>query len=169
MLIRLRRRIRAALVERAPMWLRYLYPTPKLDVRAVVFRRDELLLVREAGDGRWSLPGGWVDLRESLGEAATREVREESGYQVRPVKLLAVSNINRRRDGRSMQVNVFRLFVRCELASTSARSIQGAETTEAGFFAQSNLPELSPGRCTPAEMRRIFEHYGEPERAADFD
>jgi len=34
------------------MWLRYPYPTPKLDVRAVVFQGDELLLVREAGDGR---------------------------------------------------------------------------------------------------------------------
>jgi len=151
------------------MWLRYLYPTPKLDVRAVVFQGDELLLVREAGDGRWSLPGGWVDLRESLGGAAAREVREESGYDVRPVKLLAVSNIDRTRDGRSMRVNVFRLFVQCELASEATRSIQGAETTEARFFAESNLPELSPGRCTPAEMQRILKHHREPERPADFD
>ncbi len=66
------------------MWLRYLYPTPKLDVRAAVFRGDELLLVREAGDGRWSLPGGWVDLREFLGEAATREVRESPGTRFAP-------------------------------------------------------------------------------------
>jgi ADP-ribose pyrophosphatase YjhB (NUDIX family) len=40
------------------MWLRFLYPTPKLDVRAVVLREGKLLLVREATDGRWSLPGG---------------------------------------------------------------------------------------------------------------
>ena len=116
-----------------------------------------------------SLPGGWVDLRESLGRAAVREVREESGYEVRPVKLLAVSNIDRRRDGREMRVNVFRLFVRCELTSETTLSIWGAETTEARFFLERDLPELSPGRCTPAEMGRIFEHYREPVRPADFD
>jgi ADP-ribose pyrophosphatase YjhB (NUDIX family) len=151
------------------MWLRYLYPTPKLDVRAVVFRDDELLLVHEAGGGGWSLPGGWVDLRESLGSAAVREVREESGYEVHAVKLLSVSNVDRRRDGRPMRVNVFRHFVQCELTSEEPRSIQGAETTEARFFAESDLPEVSPGRCTPAEMERIFEHHRDPDRPADFD
>lgn len=151
------------------MWLRYLYPTPKLDVRAVVFRGDELLLVHEAGGGGWSLPGGWVDLRESLGRAAVREVREESGYVVRAVKLLSVSNVDKRRDGRQMRVNVFRLFVQCELVSEEARSIQGAETTEARFFAEGDLPEVSPGRSTPAEMERIFEHHRDPDRPADFD
>jgi len=169
MLIRLRRIVRALLVRHAPMWLRYLYPTPKLDVRAVVFRGDELLLVHEAGGGGWSLPGGWVDLRESLGSAAVREVREESGYEVRPVKLLSVSNVDRRRDGRPMRVNVFRLFVQCELISGVAQSILGAETTEARFFADNDLPDVSPGRGTPAEMERIFEHDREPDRPADFD
>ena len=76
-----------------------------------------------------------------------REVREESGYDVRPVKLLAVSNIDRTRDGRSMRVNVFRLFVQCELASEATRSIQGAETTEAPSSlratCQSSLPDAA--------------------------
>ena len=169
MIIRVRRRIRALLVRLAPRWLRYLYPTPKLDVRAVVFRNGELLLVRESGDGRWSLPGGWIDLGDSLGGAAAREVREESGYAVRSVKLLSVSNIDRTRDGRRMRVNVFRLFVRCELGPQATESIQGAETTEARFFGAGDLPELSPGRCTPTEMERIFEHYRDPGRPADFD
>ena len=35
------------------------YPTPKIDVRAGVFRDDRILLVRETADGRWTLPGGW--------------------------------------------------------------------------------------------------------------
>jgi len=34
-------------------------PTPKVDVRAAVFSENQILLVREASDGRWSLPGGW--------------------------------------------------------------------------------------------------------------
>src|SRR5690242_10051178 len=112
MLLQLRRRALGLAVRHAPRWLRYLYPTPKLDVRAVVFRDRELLLVRDAGDGRWSLPGGWVDLGEAPGGAARREVAEEAGYSVRPDKLLAVLNVVRHRDGKRMRVNVNRVFVR---------------------------------------------------------
>src|SRR5512136_250247 len=67
------------------------YATPKVDVRGVVFRGDALLLVKElVDDGRWTLPGGWADPNESPGEAVVREVFEESGFQTRAVKLLAV-------------------------------------------------------------------------------
>ncbi len=38
------------------------YATPKVDVRGAVFRDDAILLVREASDGKWSLPGGWADV-----------------------------------------------------------------------------------------------------------
>src|SRR5262245_24708093 len=42
------------------------YATPKVDVRAAAFRDDgALLMVREATDGRWSLPGGWADVNQS--------------------------------------------------------------------------------------------------------
>src|SRR6187549_689376 len=50
------------------------YATPKVDVRGVVFREEELLLVREASDGLWTLPGGWADVNESPGVATVREV-----------------------------------------------------------------------------------------------
>src|SRR5947209_4688930 len=66
------------------------YATPKVDVRAAVFRDGQILLVQERSDGRWTLPGGWCDLGESPGVAAAREVEEESGYQVRTRKVLAV-------------------------------------------------------------------------------
>ena len=66
------------------------YATPKVDVRAAVFRHDEILLVREREDGRWSLPGGWADVGESPSQVAVREIMEESGYSARAVKLLAV-------------------------------------------------------------------------------
>ncbi len=66
------------------------YATPKVDVRGVVFREDHILLVKEREDGRWTLPGGWADVNESPKEAVVREVTEESGYQTRAGKLLAV-------------------------------------------------------------------------------
>ena len=67
------------------------YATPKVDVRAAAFRDDgALLMVREANDGRWSLPGGWADVNQSPREAILREVREESGFEVAIRKLAAV-------------------------------------------------------------------------------
>ena len=151
----------------APMWLRYLYPTPKLDVRAVVFRGEAVLLVRDSADGRWSLPGGWIDLGESLAESAVREAREESGHEVVATKLLAVANIRRRKDGRPMKINVFRMFVRCDLIDDAPSAIKGAETTEAAFFAEADLPELSTGGGTHDDLRRMFVHLREPELPCD--
>jgi ADP-ribose pyrophosphatase YjhB (NUDIX family) len=161
--------VQNALVRHAPMWLRFLYPTPKLDVRAVVLHDDKLLLVHEASDGYWSLPGGWIDLGDSLSRAAVREVREESGYDVRPVKLISVSNVDHRPDGRRTRINLFRLFVRCELISDEPGPIKGSETTEARFFSVHELPALSPARVRPADIERVLEHHLNPGRPADFD
>ena len=66
------------------------YATPKVDVRAVVFRDARLLFVKERADGRWSLPGGWADLGETPSESVVKEVREESGFITEAVKVLAV-------------------------------------------------------------------------------
>src|SRR5262245_2605299 len=41
------------------------YATPKVDVRAAVFRDGKILLVQEASDGQWTLPGGWADVNDS--------------------------------------------------------------------------------------------------------
>ena len=65
------------------------YPTPKVDVRAVVFRGEELLLVRERRSGRWTFPGGWADAGDTPSRAAERETLEESGYRVKAGKVLA--------------------------------------------------------------------------------
>ena len=63
------------------------YVTPKVDIRAVVFEDDRLLLVKEKDEGQWSLPGGWADVGYSPAEIAQKEVREESGLEVIPLQL----------------------------------------------------------------------------------
>src|SRR5579875_1106895 len=57
------------------------YPTPKVDVRGALIRNDQILMVREVSDGRWTLPGGWADVNQSARECVEREIREESGYE----------------------------------------------------------------------------------------
>ena len=91
------------------------------------------------------------------------------GYAVTPAKLLVVSTIRRRQDGRPMRVYVVRLFVRCELSADDPAAIQGAETTEAAFFGEDALPELSTGRGTLDRLCRVFVHLRDPQRAWDFD
>ena len=72
--------------------------TPKIDVRAFILDADRVLLIREDADGgRWTLPGGWADVNESPSESVVREVEEESGYVVKPIRLLAV--LDRERQG----------------------------------------------------------------------
>lgn len=66
------------------------YPTPKVDIRAVIFEDNKILLVKENSDDSWSLPGGWADIGLTPSEVAIKEVKEESGFDVKPVKLLGV-------------------------------------------------------------------------------
>jgi len=64
------------------------YPTPKVDVRAVVFRGGELLLVRERRNGRWTFPGGWADAGDTPSLAAERETLEEVALDLRAARPL---------------------------------------------------------------------------------
>ncbi len=145
------------------------YATPKVDVRAVVFGEDgRLLLVRERSDGGWTLPGGWADVGVSPAENVTREVHEESGFEVRAVKVLAVYDRDRHPHP-PMQQHVYKLFVRCEIVGGVALQ-ETSETIGAEFFAEADLPaELSTGRVTASQLHRFFEHYRQPDLPTDFD
>jgi 8-oxo-dGTP diphosphatase len=82
------------------------YPSrPVVGVGAVVLDRGRVLLVRRANEplkGRWSLPGGAVDVGETLREAIRREVREETGLEVEPGAMVEVlDRISGDPDGRT--------------------------------------------------------------------
>jgi ADP-ribose pyrophosphatase YjhB (NUDIX family) len=142
------------------------YATPKLDVRGVVFRGDELLFVKELSDGGWTLPGGWVDVNEGPRQAAEREVWEESGYRVRATRLLGV--YDRNRHGFPPYIfHTYKLFIECELLGGEATT--SIETGGAEFFSENSLPNLSVARTTPELITRVFEHHRHPEWRTDLD
>ncbi len=142
------------------------YATPKVDVRGAVFRGDTLLFVKEREDGCWTLPGGWADVGDSPGEVAVREVYEESGYLTRAVKLLAI--YDRDRQGHPPMAHyVYKLFFHCELLGGSPSS--SIETEEVAFFGENEIPELSLGRVLPKQIKRLFQHYRQPDLPTDFD
>jgi 8-oxo-dGTP diphosphatase len=70
------------------------YPKrPVLGVGALIFNRGKILLVergREPLKGYWSLPGGVLETGETLEQGIIREVREETGLEVRPLKVLEI-------------------------------------------------------------------------------
>ncbi len=143
------------------------YATPKLDVRGAAFRGSQVLLVRELLDGgRWTLPGGWMDAGDTPGAAVAREFREETGYEVHPLKLALV--YDRDRHGHpSFIFSIIKLFFVCDLVGGSpAASI---ETGESAWFNVTDLPELSIGRVTPEEINSLFRHYLQPNLPTEFD
>ncbi len=143
------------------------YPTPKIDVRAAVFRDDRILLVREIGDGRWTLPGGWADVNQSARECVEREVKEESGFDARAVKLAGIYDYRRQGNVSSHPYSIYKLFFICDLLGGEASV--SLETSAAEFFARDQLPELSLGRTNPRQIERMYEHRHRPELPADFE
>lgn len=142
------------------------YATPKVDVRGAVFTADRVLLVRERADGRWTLPGGWVDVNDSPAEAVEREIREESGYHARAVKLAAL--VDRRKHPHPPSVHhIYKLMFICAL--TGGNPAVSTETDAVGFFPVSALPQLSTGRVLGPQIERLYEHHLHPELPADFD
>jgi len=71
------------------------YATPKIDVRAAVIKDDKILLVQEKSDNLWAMPGGWADVGNIPSEVAIRETKEESGFDVKPRKIIGVYDANR--------------------------------------------------------------------------
>jgi ADP-ribose pyrophosphatase YjhB (NUDIX family) len=142
------------------------YATPKVDVRGGIFRGDRVLLVRERSDGRWTLPGGWVDVNDAPAAAVAREIREESGYQARAVKLAALIDRNRHPHPPSVY-HIYKLFFVCELEGGSPAV--SAETDAVEFFPLTALPELSLGRVLPAQVVRLQQHWRDPALPTDFD
>jgi len=145
------------------------YATPKVEVRAGVFdERGRILMVREALDhGRWTLPGGWADVNLTAAQNVTKEVREESGYEMRVTKLAAVWD--RGTQGHPPSAwSCYKLFFVGTLGGGTART--SLETTEIGWFGEADIPaDLSLGRVQLRQIGRLFAHAAQPSLPTEFD
>ena len=141
------------------------HATPKLDVRGVLARGDEVLLVRGTDDGAWTLPGGWVEVGETPSQAVEKEVLQEAGFTVRATRLLAVLNRDARQRARFAH-HGWKLYFLCEVVAEGEPD--GIETDAVGWFAQDALPELS-FRMAPGHLDVVFEHLRDRARPASFD
>jgi ADP-ribose pyrophosphatase YjhB (NUDIX family) len=130
------------------------YQTPKVDIRASVFKEDKILMVREKIDGAWSLPGGWADINTSVSESAVRECLEEAGAKVIPRRVIAIHQADKHYDF-PYPYTIYKIFVECELIENSFSA--NTETLAADFFIIDSLPPLSKERNTREQIELCFE------------
>lgn len=147
------------------------YLTPKVDVRAVVLNdRGEVLLTQERADHLWSLPGGWADPGDSPREVAVREVREETGREVRAVRLLALLDKEKHAHPPDLWT-VYKVFVLCELEPEGDPGTHpdNTETLQSGWFSPAELPPLSLSRNLPRQVQRMVELARDPGLGVEVD
>ena len=142
------------------------YQTPKVDVRGVVFKDNQILMVQENKDKRWSLPGGFCDIGLSPSENVVKEIKEESGFDVVPVKLLAVLDKNKHPHPPD-PYHFYKIFILCEI--TGGEATVGIETNNVQFFSENNLPQLSTSRITESQIHSLFEYLWNPKKETLFD
>ncbi len=141
------------------------YQTPKLDTRAAVFENDKILLVRE-NNGKWSLPGGWVDVNVSVKENAVKEVKEESGLDVAADRIIAVQDRNKH----NLPVyayGVCKIFVLCSVIGGQFE--KNIETTGFCYFDKNELPELATEKNTEEQIDMCFKAYDDKNWIVEFD
>ena len=142
------------------------YATPKVDVRGAVFQDNKILMVKERCDQLWSLPGGWVDINESPSEAVCKEIREESGFETKAIKLIAV--LDKNKHSHPVQLpHTYKLFFLCEIVGGAKKT--SIETSDVAFFAKDHLPDLSLPRVVKTQIERAFDHQQDRTLATDFD
>ncbi|GMV35520.1 MAG: NUDIX hydrolase [Fimbriimonadales bacterium] len=113
------------------------YVTPQASVIAAVLNdHRELLLVHRPDSQRWFPPSGWADVGRTAAEVAAKEVREETGYRVRPIGLLGCF------DSIAQGLSSFHfycLFFECRLEGGELRR-NDLEALDIGWFPRDGLP-----------------------------
>ena len=133
------------------------YPTPKL---------DKILLTHEK-NGTWSLPGGWVDVLESIRSNTIKEVKEETGLDVSAKKVIALQDRNKHNKP-IYAYGVCKAFVLCEVVGGSFE--ENIETTEIKYFSIDEIPEnLAEEKTNLEQIKMCFEAYNNPKWETLFD
>ena len=141
------------------------YQTPKIDTRAVIFKENKILLARE-NNGKWSLPGGWCDVLESVGSNTIKEVKEETGLDVVTNRIIAVQDRNKHNKP-IYAYGICKIFILCDLLG--GEFIENIETTEIDYFDINNLPELAEEKNNLEQIKMCFKAYKNENWKVQFD
>ena len=139
------------------------YATPLMDVRAWIVEDEKICLVRGQGENDWALPGGFGEVGYSPTENILKEIEEETGFEAKVERLLAVFDTNRFQ----LQSKQYAKFVfECKLLAGQFQENQ--EIADLQFFAIDQLPTLSEKRITKEQIEILWQVYqGQREQYLD--
>lgn len=142
------------------------YQTPKLDTRAAIFKDNKILLTHE-NNGTWSLPGGWCDVLESVKSNTIKEVKEETGLDVKAVKVIAVQDRNKH-NVPIYAYGVCKVFILCEIIG--GKFAENIETTGFEYFSLDNLPvNLAEEKTSKEQIEMCFDAVQDKNWSTYFD
>ena len=118
------------------------YVTPKVAVGAIVVNdHDQLLLIKRADSGVWLYPTGWCDVGYSAAEVVVKEVEEETGIEVEPVRIIAV--LDGFRVGQS-RFPIYSILFLCRAVAGELKA-HPLEVADLGWFTEETLPHPLAG------------------------
>jgi 8-oxo-dGTP diphosphatase len=135
------------------------YPEgPQTAVGAIVFREDKVLLVKRSnlpGKGLWAIPGGRVELGETMKQAARREVKEETGVVISPKDPVFVFDVIDRDD--QGRIRFHYIIVDLLADYLSGVPIPGTDASEARWISSQELKELPVSKTTRELLKGMFQ------------
>ncbi len=117
--------------------------TPKVAVNAVVFNdKKEVLLAKRTDNGMWCIPGGHVDLGETLAQACLRELYEETGLRGEVIRLVGIYSDpqNSLHIAQGSEWHTVRVSFLCKVVGGTMTASE--ETSEIKYFEMDHLPTL---------------------------
>ena len=144
-------------------------------MRAALFDRDErVLLVQEARDRRWTLPGGWADALDTPAQAAAREFLEEAGISSDHSLVALHDGTGKRPPYRCDRLALARLQVDVPGGASResplrSRSLVWMARPGCRFLRSRRLAAAVPGRTTSEQLRLMLSAHRDPSRPAVFD
>lgn len=141
-------------------------PRPLLGVGALVLRRDSILLVergRAPLKGYWSLPGGVVETGEHLEEAIRREMREETGLDVKPLKVVEIFERIMRDKAGEVEYHYVLVDYLCKITGSKNADQEmraGDDVSRVEWVRRKDLPGIKLTEGTLEVIERTFERHG---------
>ena len=109
---------------------------------------------------------GGVDYNETVASNTIKEVKEEAGLDVEPVKIIAIQNRNNHNFPKYVY-EICKIFVLCDVIGGQFQ--ENVETTESGYFSLDKLPELDEDKNVYAQIEMCFEAYRDKDWKVLFD
>jgi 8-oxo-dGTP diphosphatase len=133
------------------------YPEhPLVGVGGVVIAGNRVLLIRRGREplkGKWSIPGGMVELGESLAEGARREIWEETGLHVEPLEVISVFD-RIQKNGSRVQFHYVIVDYLCR--RTGGRLKAGSDVLDARWVKRDDLPNYHLTRKAASLIAAAF-------------